>query len=95
MLDITEDAVRAGAKEGDVTDFVTEEDTEEGVTEFMHHRPRRGQPDMNLFAHKPGGADTNRRRQKVHRRGYEQDRAEKEQQLFSADHQGLTAVEGR
>ena len=93
VLDITEDAVLAGAKEGDVADGVTEEDTEKGMAEFMHHCPRCGQPDMDLFAHELCGADTNRRREKVHRRSDEQDRTEEEQQLFSADHEGLAAVE--
>ena len=79
VFDITEDAVGAGAKEGDVADGVAEEDAEEGMAEFMHHRPRCGQPDMDLLAHEFGGAGANRCRQEVHRRCYQQDRAEQDQ----------------
>lgn len=66
VFDITEDAVGAGTEEGDVADFVTEEDAEEGVAEFMHHRPRRRQPDVDRLAHEFGGADANRRREQMH-----------------------------
>ena len=79
VLDITEDAVLARAKEGDVADGVAEKDAEERVAEFVDHGPRCGQPDVNLFAHERGGANANRRREKVHRRSDKQDRAEEEQ----------------
>ena len=95
MFDITEDAVGPGAKEGDLADLVAEEDAEEGVAEFMDHRPRCRQPDMDLLAHEHGGAEANRRRQEVHGRGDEEDGAEKDQQLLAADEEGLTAVKER
>lgn len=95
MLDITEDAALAGAEEGDVADLVAEEEAEGGVPEFVHHRPRRCQPDMDRLAHQESRADANRRRDQMHRQGDEQNRPKKDQQLFATEEQGLTDIESR